>query len=70
MNIVDGLFKETVRATLAPYQAINLFYRHFEQPFVYTRRWSPTMESFLALDTLIHKEELARKKKRVEAFLE
>lgn len=46
LNIVDGQFKETVRTTLAPFQAIDLFHRYFEQPFVYTRKCSPTIVLF------------------------
>lgn len=68
LNIVDGQFKETVRVTLAPQYMIDLFYRYFEEAFVYTHRCSPTMESFLALDILIHEERLTKTGKRAEAF--
>lgn len=64
LNIVDGQFKEIVTATLAPQYAIDLFHCHFEQAIVYICRYSATMESFLALDTLIQEEELTRKMKR------
>lgn len=70
LTINYGQFKETRRATLAPQDAIDLFHRHFEEPFVYTRKCSPTMEAFLAFDDLIHKEEETRKRKRSEMFLE
>lgn len=70
LKIVAGQFKETIRATLALQYAITLFHRCFEDVFVYARRYSPTMESFLALDDLINKEEKTKKMKRLEVFLE
>lgn len=70
LTINNSQFKEIVRPMLAPQNAIDLFHRHFEELFVYTCRCSPTMEAFLALDDLIHKEEKIRKRKRSEAFLE
>lgn len=58
LNIANGQFKETIRAPLAPQYIIDLFHCHFEQPFVYTRRCSLMMESFLALILLFMRRSL------------
>lgn len=62
LTIENGQFKETVRATLAPKDAIDLFQCCFEEEFVFIRRCSPMMEVFFALDDHIHKEEKIRKR--------
>lgn len=70
LTINNAQFKEKVRATLTAQDAIDILHCYFEEPFMYTRRCSLTIEPFLALDDLIHKEEETRKRKGLEAFTE